>query len=210
MDILLGLFLIIFGFGIAFMGATVYFAVLPILGFVLGFFTGAALIEAVWNDGFLSTVTGWIVGVIFGLLFAFLAYYWWYAGLLLSAGAFGALVGSGLARAIGQDSGTWHFLLAFIGFIAFISFAYVLNLPIYILIVSTAITGASLLVAGVLMVFNQVDTDELGYGSASALIAESWWWTLVAFVVAALGAGAQLAMRDRIRLPNEQWVSVSG
>lgn len=210
MDILLGLFLIIFGISIAFMGATVYFAILPIVGFVLGFFTGAAMIQVIWSDGFLSTVAGWIVGAVVGLLFASLAYYWWYAGLLLTAGTFGALVGSGLARAMGQDSGTWHFVLALVGFIAFMSAAYVLNLPIYILIVSTAFSGASLLVTGVLLLFNQLDHEELGYGSASALIAESWWWTLVAVGVAAVGAGAQLAMRDRIRLPTEQWVSVSG
>jgi hypothetical protein len=208
-DILLGLLLIVFGLSIAFMGAAVFFAILPMLGFVTGFFVGAALIQAIWSDGFLSTVAGWVVGFVFGVLFASVAYLWWYAGLLLAAGSLGALVGSGLARAMGQDSGTWHFLLALIGFIAFMAVAYVLKLPIYVLIVSTAVSGASLLVIGILLVFNRVDRADVAYGTASALIAESWWWTFMALMVAVVGAGAQLAMRERIRLPNEQWVSVN-
>src|SRR5699024_10012791 len=98
MDILIGLFLIVFGIAIAFIGIQVFFTILPIVGFVAGFFSGAIAVESIFGDGFLSTVTGWIVGAVVGIAFAFIAWYWWYAGVLLAAGSAGSLVATGLAR----------------------------------------------------------------------------------------------------------------
>lgn len=209
MDILLGIFLVIFGLTITFMGTAVFFAVLPIIGFVLGFFTGAAGMQAIFGDGFLSTIGGWIAGFIIGIVFAFISYFWWYAGVLLGAGALGALLGTGLAEIFGLDDGFLYFLFGLIGFIAFAGIAFVLNLPIYVIIVSTALAGANLAVIGLLMLFNQVNRADLGYGTAAAVIDESWWWTLVTLVLAILGAAFQLTVRERLVVPQDKWVSAS-
>jgi hypothetical protein len=209
MDILLSIFLIIFGLTITFMGTAVFFAVLPALGFALGFFTGAAGMHAIFGDGFLSTIGGWIAGILIGIVFAFISYFWWYAGVLLSAGSLGALIGSGLAQVFGLDDGFLYFLFGLVGFIVFMSVALVLNLPIYVIIVSTALAGANLLVIGVLLLFNRIDSEELGYGTAAAVIDESWWWTLVVLVVAIVGASFQLSVRERLVVPQDRWVNAS-
>jgi hypothetical protein len=209
MDILLGIFLIIFGLTITFMGTAVFFAVLPALGFALGFFTGAAGMLAIFGDGFLSTIGGWIAGFVIGLVFAFISYFWWYAGVLLSAGGLGALLGTGLAQVFGLDDGFLYFLFGLIGFIAFMGIALVLNIPIYVIIVASSLAGANLLVVGVLVLFNQIGSEDLGYGTASAVIDESWWWSLVVLVVAIVGASFQLSVRERLVVPQDKWVNAS-
>ena len=207
MDILIGLFLIVFGIAIAFIGIQVFFTILPILGFVTGFFTGSIALTGLFGDGFLSTVAGWIVGAVIGVLFAWIAWYWWYAGVLLSAGATGSLLATALAEAIGIDSGWALFLFGAIGAAVFIFAALVLNLPIYVVIINTAIAGAAIFVAGLMLLFNQIDTEELNEGIGVATVELSWWWVLTWAVLAAVGIGRQLALKDRLDLPSDRWVT---
>lgn len=206
MDIFLGILLLLFGLGIAAFGLQVFFATLPMLGFLLGFFVGTAGVEAIWGDSFLSSVTSWIVGIVLGLLFAAVSYFWWYAGALLAAGAWGAALGTGLVRAFGGSSDWLLFLFGAIGFVAILVLALMLNLPVYVIIVNTAFAGATVAVAGLLLVLNRIDHEELGRGTVVGIINESWWWVLVTAVVAAAGMLFQMAMRTAITLPEEKWV----
>jgi hypothetical protein len=207
MDILLALFLVVFGLVITFAGLQVFAATLPILGFIFGFYLGGAAIHTLLDDGFLGTVTGWIVGFLVGLLFGAVAWYWWYAGVLLSAGTLGAVLATGLAEAIGIDSDVALFIFAVAGFVALVVLAFMFDAPIYLVILNTAGAGATILIAGVLLLIDRVDRHELGEGTATAIINESWWWALVWFIVTVVGIGVQLGMRERIRFPEERWVS---
>jgi hypothetical protein len=206
MDLLLGILLILFGLASTFFGLQVFFATLPILGFIFGFFIGAGAVEAIWGDSFLSTATGWIVGLVLGIVFALVSWVWWYAGALLGAGAWGAVLGTGILHLFDKTPSDWLlFIFAAIGFVALVLLALVLNLPIYMVIVSTAWAGASILIVGVLLMFNRVNYQGLGDGTAAGIINESWWWGLVALVVAVLGMFFQLMMKAAITLPEEKW-----
>lgn len=210
MDIMLGILLVLFGLAITFFGLQVFFATLPILGFFFGFFAGAGIVEGIWNDGFLSTVTGWVVGLVFAIIFALIAIFWWYAGVLIAAGAWGAVIGTGFLQIFDSSPSDWMvFIFAGVGFVSALVLAFVLNLPVYIVIVSTAWAGASLLIVGILMVFNRVDYEELGYGTAAGIINESWWWGLVAIVVAVVGMVFQIMMKAAITLPEDRWAPAS-
>ncbi len=205
MDILLGLFLLVVGLAITTMGVQIFFAILPMLGFIFGFFLGASAIDSLWGGNFLSTLTGWIVGIGIGIVFAFISWFWWYAGVLLSAGVLGALTGTGFARLFEIDTEWILFIFGLIGFIAFIAVAYLLNAPIYLLILSTGMSGATILVTGLLLILNRVDHEELGYGTAVGIINESWWWMLVTFVAAVIGISIQLLMKSTVTLPIDRW-----
>jgi hypothetical protein len=205
MDILLGIFLIIFGVAIAFIGLQTFFVMLPLIGLVTGFYVGAQFVSVVFGDGFLSTVTGWIVGVVVGIVFALLAWYWWYAGVLVSSGLIGALLMTGIGHAVGARSSVTLFILAAIGMVAFIILTMMLNLPIYWVIVNTAIGGASIAISGVMLMFNQITREELADGAAVAAINESWFWVLALAVLAAVGIGRQLSLVERVRLPENRW-----
>ena len=61
-DVIVGLLAIGLGNHSVFLGLRIWS--LCIWGFVGGSFVGAATVTAIFGDGFLSTVTGWIVGIV--------------------------------------------------------------------------------------------------------------------------------------------------
>jgi hypothetical protein len=205
MDILLGIFLIVFGVAIAFIGLQMFFVMLPLIGLVTGFYVGAQLVSVVVGDGFLGTLTGWIVGIVVGVIFALIAWYWWYAGVLVSSGMIGAVLLTGIGHALGARSSVTIFLLAVIGMTAFIVLTLMLNLPIYWVIVNTALGGASIAISGLLLMFNQITREELADGAAVATINESWFWVIAWAALAGVGISRQLTLVQRVRLPNERW-----
>ena len=207
MDILLGISLVLIGLAITFMGVRIFFAILPLLAFVFGFFAGAALIHEWLGDGFLRTVAGWIVGIALGVGLALISWLWWYFGVLVSAGAVGSLIGTTLASLFSIDSDWAIYLLALAGFALAFAGAWALNLPVYLIILETGLAGATVLVTGLLLILNQIDRDDLTYGTAVATINASWWWLLVSFVVAVVGIAYQLTMRDAARFPENRWTS---
>lgn len=208
MDILIGILIAVVGLTVAFSGLRLFFAMLPIIGIVTGFFAGATLIANWLGDGFLATVTGWVVGLGVGILFALVSYLWWYAGALLAAGASGALLLSGLFSLFGVNNGFLLTVFALVGAAAFVFLALVLNLPIYVVLVNTAILGAHMLVAGLLLIFNIKDLNEFDWGAARAIAHENWFWWIVVVVVAVAGIMAQMQIINRIKMPEVRWIRI--
>ncbi|MDQ3410622.1 MAG: DUF4203 domain-containing protein [Chloroflexota bacterium] len=206
MDILAGIVLLVVGLVVTLAGLRVFLFALPIIGFVIGFFIGSIALQSLFGDGFLATVASWIPGVILGIVFAAISYFWWYAGALISAGAVGASIGAGIVHAVsGASDGFVYFLLGAVGFVVFFAGALLLNLPVYIVIVNTALAGSLAAIAGALLLIDQVDRGELGRGATVAFIQEGWIWVLLWVVLAAVGIFAQLSARDSVALPEERW-----
>jgi hypothetical protein len=206
MDILIGILLGLFGLFVTFAGLRVFFVALPIVGFFLGFFVGTIGLQELFGHGFLGTVASWIVGLVLGIVFALVSYLWWYVGALLSAGAVGASLGSGLVALLGQGDGGWlAVIVGAIGFVLFFVGALLLNLPIYIVIVNTAVAGAFLTIAGALVLFGRIGYQELGDGAAVAITEASFIWVLALVVLAVAGIVAQLNMIKDVTLPEQRW-----
>ena len=85
---------LVFGVAVAFRGYRFFLVLLPILGFVIGFTLGAQTLQAIFDVGFLTTVTSWVVGFLVGLLFGVLSYLFYFVGV--------ALLSFGLGYAIGD------------------------------------------------------------------------------------------------------------
>jgi hypothetical protein len=104
------------------------------------------------------------------------------------------------------------FIVALIGALVFAVGALVLNLPIYIVIVNSALGGAALAVAGLLTMLGTTTTVELANGATVAVVDEArfqgagWLWVLAWIVLAVAGIFYQLRSVDEIRLPEERWV----
>ena len=208
-DLVVGILLGLLGLIVCFAGLRVFFIALPIIGLITGFFVGAAGIGAILGDSFLSGVFAVIVGIIVGLVFGVLAYFLWYVGALLAAGSTGALIASGFMNAIGVDSGWAVFIAAAVGFVLLFVVAFILALPIYVVIVNTAFVGAAGVITGILLIFNQFDRADLGYGLAWATIEESWFWAIAWVVLAVLGVLAQLRSIAAVTLPEDRWTAAS-
>jgi hypothetical protein len=210
---LIGIILAVIGLVVCFFGLRFWFILLPIFGAITGFYIGARVIQDLFGQGFLSTATSWIVGIILAIVFALLSWFVWYAGAIIMAGAVGASLASGLLHLLFTNPWGWVlFIVALIGAIIFAVAALALNLPIYIVIVNSALGGASLAVAGVLVLLGTVTTVELANGATIAVVDEarfqgaSWLWLIVWIVLAVLGILYQLRSIAEIRLPEEKWV----
>lgn len=206
-DIILGIIAVGLGLLLTFAGLRLFFAALPILGFFLGFFVGAAGVNAVFGDGIFSTVTSWVVGLIVGVFLGAIAYFWWYVGALISAGSTGALLGTGLVKAFGSDAQWLIAIFAIIGFILGFIIAVMLALPIYIVLFNTAFAGATIVIVGLLMVIDKVNRGEISEGTAVTIINESWWWTIPWIVLVVVGVGSQLSSLKTIVLPEDKWTA---
>lgn len=208
-DIVVGIVAIVLGLVLVFAGLRFFFAALPILGFMVGFLIGAAGVNAIFGDGVFSTITSWIVGFFVGLLLAAISYLWWYAGALIAAGSTGAALGTALVRAFGGSSNWLIFLFAGIGFVLFFLAAFALALPVYIVLVNTAFVGASIVIAGFLLVINRIDRVDLNYGNVVAIVNESWWWSIPVVVLALAGIFSQLNAISTIALPEDRWTAAA-
>ena len=213
MEILIGIILALIGLAVCFFGLRFWFILLPVFGAVTGFFVGARVMQDFFGTGFLATATSWIVGIIVAVVFGLLSYFVWYAGAIIMAGAVGASLFSGILHALFTNPwGGVLFIVALIGAIIFAVGALMLNLPIYIVIVNSALGGASLAIAGLLTIFGTIEILELANGAALAVVNEtklgsaSWLWVLAWIVLAVAGIFYQLRSVDEIRLPGEKWV----
>ncbi len=210
MQILIGLIIGVLGLAICFFGLRFWFILLPAFGAIIGFFVGAGVMQEIFGQGFLSTAVSWIVGLVVALVFAALSYFVWYAGAIIAAGAVGASLFTGVLQAIiNQPWGAVHFIVAAIGAVIFALGALLLNLPIYIVIVNSALGGASLAIAGLLVLLGNVAVDELSTGVSVAVVDEgrlSFLWFIVWIVLAIAGIFYQLRSIAEVRLPEEKWV----
>jgi len=213
MEIIIGLVLLVVGIAACFFGLRFWFILLPIFGAVIGFFIGARVIQDVFGTGFLSTTTSWIVGILLAIGFALLSWFIWYAGVIIEAGAVGALLASGLLHLLFNDP--WGLVLVIVSLVGAIIFAIgalVLNLPIYIVIVNSALGGASLIVSGLLAMLGTITMTELANGSTVAVVDEtrfqnaSWLWLIAWVVLAIAGIFFQLRSVAEAQLPDEKWI----
>jgi hypothetical protein len=213
MEIIIGILLVIIGLGVAFFGLRFWFILLPVFGGVTGFYIGARLMQDIFGQGFLATATSWIVGIVLGIGLALLSWFIWYAGAIIMAAAVGASVFSGVLHLIFDNPwGAVLFIVALIGAIIFAAIALWLNLPIYIVIVNSALGGAALAVAGVLTLLGTITISELANGATVAVVDEarfqgaSWLWTILWIVLVVAGIFFQLQSVASTRLPEERWV----
>jgi hypothetical protein len=206
MDVLVGIILLGLGAVVAFLGLRVFFLALPIIGFIAGMSLGLAIMHHLFDHQFLATSTGIIVGLVLGVIGAVVSYLFWYVGAVLAGAWLGAVIGAGLMRVfdVSPDS-IWVAIAAIVGAIILAVITVALNLPIYMVIVNTAFTGAAWVVGGAMLIFDRLDRQELGYGTVWAAIDENWFWAIAWIIVAALGLGAQLTRLQEARLPEDPW-----
>jgi hypothetical protein len=181
-SLVLGIFALLIGALWAFFGFRFFLILLPIWGFFIGFLAGAQVMAALFGDGFLATVTGWVVGFVFGLVFAVLSYlYYWIAVILLGASV-GYAVGTGLMDALSLGDGV---LAVVVGLVVAAGAAFVtmvLRAPKYLVIALSAFGGSAAIVAGVLVII----------GAALREISSNIVWAIVWAVVGVAGLAYQV------------------
>ena len=119
---------------------------------------------ALFNNAFLQTTTGIVLGLVIGLVFAALAYFFYYFAVVLLGATAGYDLGSGFIGAIGLNNP--GFIAVIVGVALAIIFALVIlifNLPKLLIMVFTALGGAVAMIAGLLILVGQAKVAYLQY-----------------------------------------------
>ena len=77
--------------------------------------------------------------------------------------------------------------------------AVVTELPMVVLVVFSTIAGALAITAGLMLVFNAIDTEDWSNTAVVDLIDDDWWWWVIAFALAIAGLVAQMSVITRMR-----------
>lgn len=200
MDFFLGALWVVIGLVTLLMGYRMFRLLLPMLGFIAGFFIGAQVVALALNEGFLASILGILVGLGAGLLGAYIAYAWWWLGVILAFAATGYAVGYGLLPLIGVDLDLVNVLIGIIFGVAVALIAAAFRLPRVLVIFWTSVWGAAAVVVGVLVVLGRMTVDDLGYGGIDQFVRFEWFWLAAWAALAAVGMVVQLGTSDEYDL----------
>lgn len=209
-DIVVGLLAVAVGAALCFGGWVLMRIIIPIWGAFAGFAVGAGLIASFWDEGFLATATGWIVGLVFALLFGVLAYFFYEVAVILAMAAIGFALASHLMVALGV---TWSWLIVLVGIAVAVLLGFLAvagNMPLAILVVLSAFAGAGTMVTGLMLMFGVFDLDQVGIAVTQTLD-DDWWWYALYLGLAVAGVVVQLRSIGRVSQSLRQtWLDSGG
>jgi hypothetical protein len=191
--ILIGLLAIGIGLAWAFYGLKAFLILLPIWAFFIGALLGASWVQELLGEGFFSTVTSWVVAIIFGLFLAVISYLWYTGAVLLLGFTIGYTLGAGLMSAIGLTEIMPLIVGVIIGAVVAVGF-FVLGMPLVLVIVATAIGGAVAATNGALILLGRISLADIDTGLSEGLLKDGVIGIVVAIAIAV--AGALYQMRD--------------
>lgn len=146
----------LFGLALAFAGYKLFRVLLPIWGFFFGLWLGAQSIQVLFNEGFLTTITSWVVGLLVGILFAVLAFPFYLFGVAIIASSLGYFVTLGLLLWLGMPWGWLVWLIGILVAIAMAAVTLILNLQKWVIIIASSVLGAGLIVGVYTALFKPV------------------------------------------------------
>lgn len=193
-DVGLGILAIAAGAILCIGGAVALRLAISVWGAFVGFSLGAGLIAALTDERVLAKPLGWVLGLVLAMVFGALAYLYYQVGVVLAAASFGFGLGVSAMVALGVS---WNWLILVVALTLGVLVAGVAirrDLPALLLVVVSAIAGATAVVAGAMLLTGELDRADLSNRRAPELIADDWWWyglylaVLVASVVIQQGA----------------------
>lgn len=200
MDVFVALITAAIGLLALLFGYRIFKLLLPLLGFFVGLIVGAQVVASIFGEGFLASVIGIVAGLVVGLLFGALAYVWWWLGVILVFAGMGYALGVSILPAFGLDLDFVSVLIGLAVAAVFAIGAIVLRMPKLIVIAVTALWGSGATIASWLIITNQIEPEQLGYGAVNAVVVQSTFWLIVFFALAVVGMAVQLATTQEYEL----------
>lgn len=181
------LLIILLGLGLTFAGYRFFVILVSIWGFFAGFHFGASILSNWFGQGFLTTVIGWVIGLLVGVFAAAIAYLFYEAAVILLAGFVGYELGVGIMTWIGFQPGFITFLVGLAGALALAALAVILRFPKMLIIILTAFAGAGAILAGFFLAFGRISLADLQFGEVGAIVRDHWIWGVLYLALAAVG-----------------------
>ena len=201
MDLFPAFIALALGLAVLFLGYRLFLTLLPIMGFFVGFVAGAQFVDWLTNgDGFLTGVLTIVVGLVVAVGFAVLALIWWWVGVVIAIGGMGFAIGYGLLGLFGLDTELLNLLIGLAVAVLFVIAAVVLRLPRALVVAVTSLWGSAAVLAGIMILLQILEPEDLGYGGLSGVVSDSIIWTIAWIVLALVGVAAQMMMTEEIPL----------
>jgi len=199
--VVIGIVAIALGGGWMLLGYRLALILLPIWGFFAGFLFGAHVLQELVGQGFLATTISWVGGAIAGLVFAALAYLYWYLAVVIAFASVGYWLGWGVMTLIGfSGMGLATFGIGLVVGAVLAVLAVMTGVPLVALVVISALGGAHAFIAGVLILMGVIAVMDLGTGVVTAIIAANVGWWLAALGLALVSTIFQLRTIGEHRL----------
>jgi hypothetical protein len=183
-DVVVGILALVIGGLFCFRGYLAMRLIIPVWGAFAGFALGAGLVAYFTDEGFLSTLVGWLVGLAVGVVFALIAYLYYAISVLIAMASIGFTLGASAMVALDV---TWSWVVILVGVLlgALLAFlAIVADLPTALLVVLSAVAGAIAMTAGVMLIVGALETDDFTAAAATERIKDDWWWYAVMIALA--------------------------
>lgn len=210
-DIIVGIIALVVGVMFCFWGYLAMRIIIPIWGGFAGFFFGASLVAGITERDFLSTLTGWLVGLAVAVVFFLIAYLYYEISVILVMTSIGFTLGTTLMVALGVS---WSWLVVMVGVLIAVALALIAiaaDLPTGILVVLTSLAGASAIVLGIMLIVGQSETKGFSTSRFNDAIGAQWWWWLIYAALALAGVISQVRVVDRLQdSMRRTWVDSGG
>lgn len=193
-QILVGLLAIGIGAAWATYGLKLFTILLPLWAFFFGLVAGAQWGQHVFGEGFFATTLSWGIGLVFGLVLAAISFFWYYAAVVLLAGAVGYSLGIGFFEYLNLGTGVIAVIVGLILGAIFAVGTFMLGVPVLLVMIFSAFSGAAAVVNGILILTGQIKLETLNGGIFGSLLHQGLLGSIVFLV---LGAAALMyQMRD--------------
>ncbi len=192
MQLVIALLAVVLGAMFCFGGWRFFLLILPFWGLFVGFNVGTEATRALFGDGTFATLTSWAVGFVLALVFAVLAYLYWYAAIAVLGGTVGYILGASAWGLIGNEQGVVAFVIGVAVGVIFAIGTLVLNVPKWLVVGLTSIGGAATIVAGWFILTGQIPTDDITWNAIGQVISGSFIWLIVWAALVVMGFLAQM------------------
>jgi len=210
-DLIVGLLAILIGGAFCFQGYLAMRIVIPIWGALAGFALGAGLVSAFNDEGFLSTLLGWAVGIGLALLFGFIAFIYYEIAVVIAMAAIGFTLGASLMVALNID---WSWAITLTGIAVAIVFAIIaiaVNMPAILLVVLSSIAGALAATGGLMILVGAINSGDFNKDTIVSMVDDDWYWYAIALAAAIAGIVTQARNLSSMRATaHEAWVESGG
>ena len=204
--IVVGIIAVLIGALLCFRGYVTMRLIISLFGAFVGFLLGAGLVAGVTDSGFGQLALSWIVGIIGAVLFGVLAYFSYQVAVVIGMAAIGFTIGTTVMAAVGVGSQAATVAVGLVAGALLAVIAIATDLPAVILVVLTALAGASVTVSGVMVIAGTIGINRLTAEGVAAEMSSGWWWYVLYGGLALLGIIAQLRARGP-RTMRQQWGS---
>jgi hypothetical protein len=205
--VVVGIIAVLIGALLCFRGYVTMRVIISLFGAFVGFLLGAGLVAGATDSAFGQLALSWVVGIVGAVIFGVLAYLSYQVAVVIGMAAIGFTIGTSVmaAAGIGSEVATVAVGVVVGALLAVVAVA--TDLPAVILIVLTALAGASVTVAGVLLILGSIGLNRLTVDGVAAEMARGWWWYVLYGALALLGIIAQLRASRGTRTMRQQWGS---